>query len=367
MTPLTYIAFDGPLSQQVALGVASRAGVAAISISECKGLNKMEGLLLHDTAADGKKGSMTNQKLIPHGGFGFSVSIYRIIRLDDLVSQISSDYFLNFSRNITQWRHPWGMARKSYRNLPPCPILGCVGVVRPASTTVLQWANTAKEHRSTVFLMLCPDYPTELQHGKRIYSTNGQLGTAIGIVAERSIKFLESFVPFLGKNNLNVQILLGLADYEDTADNLARLKESTSSFAEKVKESAKAVRLRCQPLENDIQVFCIRQHVGRKLWEKESTASRNAIQEAINHLDENARNKLLSQRLALYSKWFPNITREQATVRTIEHGIEYANCGHIFNTTTQNLLVIGTNSIDMSMEYKARAEELPVQYICNVF
>ena len=367
MTPVAYVAYCGPLSQLVAEAVAERVGVQCVYRNDCDGLDKNLGVLLYDTPSCGRRGSMTNQGVKLKTEFAYSVAIYRIIRIEDFVTQICSDYFTNFSRNSCLWGFPWGFASKSYRRSPWSDLLRGAGIIRPPSEYVTKWYTLAQGGVSHVFIMLCPDYPTELHAGVKRYTIAGELGSGIGVVAERSLSFLSKFSEYSKVHDLDVRVLLGVADYEDYSDNLARLNETASSFAAKIGGSIAAISSACSDFDLPITVFGIRSYFGRALWERESAISAAVLRSAFNNLTPKQYEQLILRRSKLYSKWYPDITPSQVLERCVFHGVEYANCGYLFSTQFENLLILGTNSLDMSLEYSSRNPNLALQYITSVY
>jgi len=351
------------MSEAVSRAFSCQFGIPVICEDDAFGCDKSNGLLLYDTDGDGRRGVMRNQGIKNSADYPYSIAIYRIKRMRDIVSQIHSDYFKHFERNLSQWGYPWGRVRGGHQFNPMrFGVLRKFGITQTPSC-FHSWLSAAKHNESCLFLMACPDYPFDSRLGR--YTNEALLGDGIGLVAEKSLAFLREFSALARQEGLLVRAIIGVADYEDEPDNLLRLSETEASFAEKISTTIEKIRFASQAVDFPVTVVGIRDMFP--CWNQEWAVSYAEVARHLFALPSHVLARKIKARSKLYSRWLPGISDYSVCAKMIRQGAEYATCGALFSANFSNLLVIGTNSIDMTDFYQVRAPQLPVLCVARVF
>lgn len=363
-SPIQYLVFRGEMSETLARAVSPNGEIPVFSETEAFGCDKATGLFIFDEVAAGRRGTMRNQGIKNNADYPYSIAVYRIKRLRDLVNQIRSDYFVNFDRNLQLWGYPWGEVNCSLRIYDPArfTILRRFGITE-TPYSFITWLRQAKDVESHIFLMACPDYPYDRKNGR--YTNESYLNSGIGLVASKSIEFLCAFAGFAKKEQIRARAIIGLADYEDSPENLLRLNETKESFAKKVQSSISTIRSATSQIGFSVEVAGIRTLFPR--WDAEWRQSYEAVANHLLALPTHVRAQKLKARSKLYSTWLPEISEAQVFEKVVQQGAEYATCGALLSSRYTNLLVVGTNSIDMAAFYQVRSPNLPVIYTARVF
>jgi len=335
------VVFRGARSAIIAESLSQMAGVPWLSEQEAFGCDKAAALLLYD--GDGV-GSFSNQGLLNRQDFPFSVRIHPGTPARRILNQLHADYFRNFSNNVSRRGFPWGSSRT--HNKAP---FGAYGI--GSSLEWERWGGAGE-----LFLMVCPDYPFD--RALMRYTNEPTLGTGIGLVALKALEFLE----YLDRP---IPALIGIADYEDTPENLLRLGESKASFALKLESSMFAIREACRQRNTPADVFGIR--ARHPQWDHEMPESLAAARNYLRNLPGHVLDQKIKSRMNLFGQWGMTLSKEEALEKMAVQGSEYVNCGMALSRIAVNPLVIGTNSINMASFYKLRNPELPVIYISDVF
>ncbi len=385
-TPIQMIVFRGERSKEIAEMLKSKENVPIFFEDDSFGLDKNKCLFIFDKQTKKKKREMINQSLKNKGQYPYSIAILNNKRKQSIIRQIHSDYFTNFHRNIIQWGFPWGLIGKKEQEKNNLIFLesandkmikefayllkkfGVLGIEKTNSQEMIAWLNNAKLITVNLFAMVCPDYSFSQDTNNNIlrYTEENKLREGIGLVAIKTIDFLEQFSQIIRSFKLNICLTIGIADYEDYAENLQRLNESKDSFDKKIKKSIQSIEEECKKREIEAKVIAIRSYFGDAAWEEAWRNSKEEIQIGINSLEKNKIDTLIRDRKELYSKWIKDIKDAEVLERIINQGTEYTTCGFLFSKKFENLLILGTNSINMEFFYKLRTKNLPVLYVTRV-
>jgi len=382
-----FVVYNGIKSKEIAQLLEKKHKISIFHEEEAFGIDKNKCLYLFDAITKKKKGVMINQSLKNQQDYSYSIAIFRLNRLNSLVDQISSDYFINIERNITRWGFPWGEIRRKDKLRDNLFALtehndkavreffltlrrfGVLTIKKDNSDKIIEWINDSKTKEANIFVMVCPDYSFAYDSNDNIlrYDTNNTLREGVGLVAIKSLEFLKCLSDLIAKHKLRVKVIIGISDYEDTDDNLFRLKETKSSFYEKIKKSIKNIQTECCKINLNFEVIGIREYFGERLWLSRWEESEKLIKEEIEKIGGEELNKMISNRKKLYLRWLPDISNDSVLKKMISQGTEYTNCGYLFAQKVPNLLILGTNSIDMTSFYKLRANNLPIVYITKIY
>ncbi len=385
-----FVVYDGEKSKKVAEYLSKHYKIRIVSEKDSWGIDKFRSLFLFDKKSKKRIGCMVNQSFKNKKPYPFSVAIFRIGLLNVISNQIYSDYLRDFEKNIKKYGYPWGNIRKKDKNRnffdsiqehgsgfikDFAHLLKSTGIIEIGQEkfdNISKWLETSKKIRANVFIMVCPDYAYERESGKGFrYSGENKLNEGIGLVSRKSLEFLQKFSLFMNKNKLKIRIIIGIADYEDTGENLSRLDETKATFHNKITQSLKKVDKEMKNMMKNLnisyKVVLIRESFGNRIWDLEWNESEKAIKKMIAGLNNKTLKNLLKERKKLYLKWYKNIDDKETLERFIKQGTEYTTCGYLFNRSFKNLMIIGTNSINMELFYKIRAKDMPVLYITEVY
>jgi hypothetical protein len=226
-----------------------------------------------------------------------------------------------------------------------------------------------QETPSTLFAMVCPDYSFSKDSRNQALRYDGRnvVGCGVGLVALRTIAFLREFQQVAKQTRRSPTLLIGIADYEDTAENLARLGETEASFAHKVQGSIQAIGDAFASSGVPATVVGLRAFFGPDAWRHAWEQSHEAIRRSMLEMPLAERMRVVSGRRKLYARWYPGISLEESQARLERQGTEYTTCGHLLAAKVVRPLVLGTNSIDMSFFYRLRAPTLPVVYVSQAY
>lgn len=385
-SPITSIVFSGIKSENISKKIASNKNIMVCSEEDSFGLDKNKVLFLFDKNTKRKRKNFINQSFRNNTNYPHSIAILQTNFERSIVNQICADYFENFNRNIDIFGFPWGKISKKHeqennlylleRNEDPmfsdvANFLKKNGVFKIEFENykqIVSWLNNSKINKCNIFAMVCPDYSFDYDQNKNIlrYSTENKLEEGIGLVAIKTLDFLEDFGKIISKYKLDIEMIIGIADYEDYESNLKRLNETKESFNKKIEKSISKIKEECFARKIKADVFSIRKYFGEELFESVWIKSNENIREKLKILSEHQLNKMIENRKKLYSKWFPNILDKEVFERFINQGTEYTTCGDLFSKKIDNLLILGTNSINMELFYKLNAPNTPVLYVTNV-
>ncbi|MAG39724.1 hypothetical protein CMI41_02045 [Candidatus Pacearchaeota archaeon] len=378
------IIYTGPKSRKVAKILKNKYFVPTFSQHQSFGMDKNKCLYLFDSKTDKKRKVMINQSITNKTDYPFSVAIFRLSCLKSIVEQIKSDYFEKFERNIFHYGFPWGEIRKkdklrdnaisliNHKNRIAKDLFsvfrnsGVLEISKEDSWAFVQWVKKSEKQEVSLFVMVCPDYSFSSDKDILRYSLDNKLSGGIGLVAVKSLEFLSYLNEIIAKHKLKIKVIVGIADYEDHDENLKRLNETKQSFKDKIKKSIRQINLESKRMDLNCQVVGIREHFGERLWSQEWEESRKIIKEELEKLSDNELKKMIFDRKILYSRWFPKIKDKEVLERMIDHGTEYTTCGYLFSNEIDNLIILGANSIDMSLYYRLRQQKSPVLYITKV-
>ncbi len=381
-----FLVYKGSKSKMIAQQLENSINLSIFSEKKSFGLDKNECIFLFDKNTKRRKGVMTNQSLKNKQEYPYSIAIHKSKSERSIINQIKSDYFTNFNRNVSRWGFPWGDVKKSFKNRDYFNTLsnsndllvkelcvklkkfGLLTLDKQSADLLINWLNKSKNHESNVFVMVCPDYSFSYDSNNNAlrYDNKNTLRDGIGLVAIKSLEFIRVFNELITKYQLKIKFTVGIADYEDTKENLARLKETKNSFDEKIKKSMGKIQSECDRAKINAKVIAIREFFGSKNWISEWKKSENIIKRTLKNMKKGEIKRLILNRRKLYSKWFPKITDTEVINRMISQGTEYTNCGFLFNKNFSNLLILGTNSINMEFYYRLRSPDLPILYVSKI-
>lgn len=385
-TPIETIVFEGERSKEIARLLGLRENMSIFVKEDAFGLDKNKCLFIFDKETKRKNKEMINQALKNKSSYPYSIAILKDKKMLSLVNQIHSDYFINFNRNINRWGFPWGAIGKKEQEEGSIVLLdnsedemlrefglllkrfGVLGLEKNMHDKVRNWLEKARSDKVNLFSMVCPDYSfiQDPNNNSFKYNNDNKLREGIGLVAIKTLDFLEPFSRLIRKFGLKIYITLGIADYEDYPENLERLGESKESFNKKVRKSIKCIKEKCAKMEIEAEVIAIRDYFGETVWREVWGDSKKEIENRMNSIEKSKISKMVEDRKELYSKWFPNIKDKEVFQRMVNQGTEYTSCGFLFSNLLRDLLILGTNSINMEFFYRLKAENLPVLYVTRV-
>ena len=177
--------------------------------------------------------------------------------MHSIINQIKSDYFINVERNINKFGYPWGVCSRKHRkkdmlyqyskssDLLVKSFAIFLKTLNPVISrksdllSVFKWIKQGRAKELNIFIMICPDYDCYLDTSGRSlkYKFNNILDCGVGLIAEKAIDTVLKFERFARENGINFHYIFGMADYEDSDENLKFFQETSQSFKKKINQS----------------------------------------------------------------------------------------------------------------------------------
>ncbi len=219
----------------------------------------------------------------------------------------------------------------------------------------------------TMFSPACPDYSKKRTDDKicRYIHTFSELGSNIGLIAQRILDALPIFDKFFKKYNISVKYIIATGDFEAyVKSNLERLNITTQEFLSKLKGSNDLIR-KASKVPIDVFMFTdlcggydkwivyYSKYIG--MFEKGCYGKTN--------LNKNSLFNIIKARKALYDRW----TGKKSELgdylpQLLGQGAEYASMGEIISKKYTDCLILGADHSVMSPFYNIN-QIIPTLYL----
>ena len=186
---------------------------------------------------------------------------------------------------------------------------------------IAEWYYRALEgEESTIVTPLCPDYET-IETGDpsrpQVYTFQG-IGSDVGYVAQRALRFIPYLYSFLQKKGINIRFVAPIGDFEATEETCKRVGVTEEEFISRLRESQKAFQreLKGVPLEAPLVT-----EINPQLWESAIKEARKLVEEdnyGALQLEKEDIERIALKRSSLYRRWhgdgvdYVDILKQQA-------------------------------------------------------
>lgn len=228
------------------------------------------------------------------------------------------------------------------------------------------WMNKGLNQESlTIFSPICPDYSVETTGNPAcpFRHTFNELGSGLGLIAQRILAAMPKFVNALTKCGFKVKVVVGLGDFEAYSDtNLNRLNITRSVFLERVAKSKKAFE-KASLIDVDVQM--ITDMVGgAHVWLDMYSKFVDRLNQGNYESTELTKRKLLSivgKRKNLYDRWYGEKSLVEHIPQLLNQGAEYTVLGAM-TKLMKNCLVLGADNNAMAPFYSID-QPIPTLYL----
>ncbi len=229
---------------------------------------------------------------------------------------------------------------------------------------IFNWITKGlKGKQLTLFSPVCPDYSYEKYDNIWRY-TFDELGDGVGLVAQRILNILPLFAKFFSQYNLNVKIVIGLADFEALVpSNLKRVNLTLEEFLERTERSRGAIAKACSvPAE---VIMCSELSGGLQNWEKIANSFKKGFVDGEfggSDLNKDSLLDIISKREAIYKKWYGELdSMEEYLPHLYAQGAEYAAVGKVVSKL-ENCFLLGADQPAMASFYDVSGA-IPALYV----
>lgn len=217
----------------------------------------------------------------------------------------------------------------------------------------------------TIFSPVCPDYSVEATGNPDCpyRHTFNELGSSLGLIAKRILNALPLIVKSLNNCGIEVNIIVGVGDFEAFADaNLKRLNITQIEFLKRVRKSKIAFEESCKV---PTSVYMITDMFGgSKEWYKIYQKFVDRLNEenyGASRLSSKVLLQIVRKRKNLYDRWYGKKQLIDHIPQVIMQGAEYAAMGCMLNKYN-NCLILGADNDAMSPFYSVY-KEIPTLYL----
>jgi hypothetical protein len=232
---------------------------------------------------------------------------------------------------------------------------------------IIEWISKGlNQEELTIFSPICPDYSVE-STGNPVCPfrhTFNELGSGLGLIAQRIIAALPELVNALRSCHLKIKVVIGIGDFEAYSDaNLNRLNINQATFLERVEKSKQAFE-NTSPIAVDVQMVTD-MFGGYRAWlnlYNEFTKRLNQGKFGASALTEEKLLQIVRKRKNLYDRWYGEKTLTAHLPQLLMQGAEYAVLGSMISKTMNNCLVLGADNDAMSPFYSVE-QTLPTLYL----
>ena len=233
---------------------------------------------------------------------------------------------------------------------------------------IVSWLYNGLQGRPlTIFSAVCPDYSVEKTGDPQcLYKhTFNELGSNIGLVAQRILDALPRFENFFKQYNIKVTPIIAMGDFEAYAeDNLKRLNISNSEFLSRLQKSHNLTKKSSKVPVNTIMFTELCEGYNR--WDIYFKKYKTMLDEGNygnSNLDKKSLLDIIKARKPLYDRWLGKRNRlEDYLPQLLGQGAEYATMGAIINQNYNNCLILGADHSVMAPFYKVD-QFIPTLYL----
>ena len=228
---------------------------------------------------------------------------------------------------------------------------------------IIEAKKTQKE--IIFFTPACPDY-SKISYKNFYQYTFNDLGTDIGLVAERLLEDIKGIENFFHNNKIKFKHIVSIGDFEAFSQtNLKRLGISENDFIKKISISQKNLNLKFKNYKFNKSRLFTEYFGGKDHWIKTKEKFRKKILNG-NYGSSGLTNKklddILKSRIQLYSKWYGDMSNEYYKKILIDQGAEYAAMGLLIDKKFKNAVVLGADHHRMTDFYRVDSD-IPVVYL----
>lgn len=235
---------------------------------------------------------------------------------------------------------------------------------------------------ATIFACVCPDYSYQ-ETGKAVpyeYTFN-ELGSGIGLVANRLLSILPKLYEFFRTGDIHMHFAIAIADYEaDSKETLERIGVSYDEFITRLKSSQNALHQAVLAQVHNISLTAplLKENIvesGKKIdWNNLlDQAQEKIMTNDFGWLgkDEDAPSieMIFNSRLPLYKRWYgQEKSKEELMQVLISQGAEYSAETRVVYEKFPNPLILGADHIAMAPFMQVLVPNgIPVLYLKRIY
>lgn len=221
-----------------------------------------------------------------------------------------------------------------------------------SSKKKILFINKIKKGKIHLITPLCPDYEhVKIAMGLYKYTFN-KLNDGIGLIGKRLINIIEKVHSILNKYDIKFDHILYYGDFEAySQDILSRTKENEISFINKIKKSAKKMKVAC-PSNLNVRLLVKSLSTKKRFLLRCKNNEIKIRQEIKKNISfKKIISEISDSRASLYSSWYPNAKETHYQNLVIKQGAEYTTMGELFSENYDNPVVLGLDHSKMGLFY----------------